>query len=119
ITIPSAPSAGIFFKRGGDQNPLKEEHYPAGNRDARYVLNIAGSWERAESDKTNIEWARKAWTDMKPFSTGGTYINFQTADEGSDRMEAALGKGLQRLAEVKTKWDPENVFRTNRNIKPL
>jgi FAD/FMN-containing dehydrogenase len=118
-TIPSPHSAVIFFQIGGALNHLNEEHSPAGNRDARYVLNIAGSWERAESDKTNIEWARKAWTDMKPFSTGGTYINFQTADEGSDRMEAALGKGLQRLAEIKTKWDPENVFRTNRNIKPL
>lgn len=71
------------------------------------------------ADRTNIEWARKAWSDMKPFSTGGTYINFQTADEGRDRMEAALGKGLQRLAEIKTKWNPENVLRTNRNIKPL
>lgn len=118
-TIPSPHSAVIFFQIGGALNHLNEEHSPAGNRDARYVLNIAGSWERAESDKTNIEWARKAWTDVKPFSTGGTYINFQTADEGRDRMEAALGKGLQRLAEIKTTWDPENVFRTNRNIKPL
>jgi hypothetical protein len=56
---------------------------------------------------------------MKQFSTGGTYINFLTADEGPERIEAALGNGLQRLAEVKTRWDPENVFRTNRNIKPV
>ena len=88
------------------------------NRDARFVLNIAGSWEAAEADKINIEWAREAWTCMKPFSTGGAYINFQTADEGQDRMEAALGNALQRLGEIKAKWDPANVFRTNRNIKP-
>jgi FAD/FMN-containing dehydrogenase len=117
--IPSPHSAVIFFQLGGALNQLKEEHSPVGNRDARYVLNIAGSWEQAEADRTNIEWARAAWTDMKPFSTGGAYINFQTADEGQDRMEAALGKGLERLAEVKAKWDPENVFRTNRNIKSL
>lgn len=59
-----------------------------------------------------------AWADMKPFSTGGTYIAFQTADEGEDRMEAALGNALQRFGKIKVKWDPENVFRTNRNIKP-
>jgi hypothetical protein len=55
-----------------------------------------------------------------PFSTGGTYIyiNFLTKDKGLERIEAALGKGLQRLAEVKASWDPVNVFRTNHNIKP-
>ncbi|MDZ7581188.1 MAG: BBE domain-containing protein [Deltaproteobacteria bacterium] len=55
---------------------------------------------------------------MRPFSTGGTYINFLTEDENAERIEALIAKGLQRLAEVKAKWDPENVFRTNRNIKP-
>jgi FAD/FMN-containing dehydrogenase len=116
--IPSPYSAVIFFQIGGALNQLKEEHSPAGNRDARYVLNVAGSWERAGDDKANIEWAREAWGDMKSFSTGGTYINFLTEDEGPERIEAALGKGLKRLAEVKARWDPENVFRSNRNIKP-
>ena len=86
----------------------KTEHSPVGNRDARYVLNVAGSWEQADDDKANVEWAREAWNDMKSFSTGGTYINFLTEDEGPERIEAALGRGLQRLAEVKAKWDPEN-----------
>lgn len=117
--IRSPHSAVIFFQIGGALNGLEEEHSPVGNRDARYVLNIAGSWEGADDDKANIEWAREAWKDMKVFSTGGTYINFLTQDEGPERIEAALGKGLQRLAEVKARWDPDNVFRTNRNIKPL
>ena len=116
--IPSPHSAVIFFQIGGALNQREEDHSPVGNRDARFVLNIAGSWEQAGADMTNIEWARAAWTDMKPFSTGGAYINFQTADEGQDRMEAALGNALQRLGKIKAKWDPENVFRTNRNIKP-
>ena len=89
-----------------------------GNRDARYTLNIAASWEEPSQDEVNIAWARTAWNDMKSFSTGGTYINFLTQDEGPDRIEAALGKSLSRLAEVKARWDPENVFRTNRNITP-
>jgi FAD/FMN-containing dehydrogenase len=55
---------------------------------------------------------------MKAFSTGGTYVNFLTEDESSERIEAALGKGLRRLAEIKARWDPHNVFRTNRNIEP-
>jgi FAD/FMN-containing dehydrogenase len=117
--IRSPHSAVIFFQIGGALNALDQNHSPAGNRDARYVLNVAGSWERADEDAANIEWARTAWTDMKRFSTGGTYINFLTEDDGSERDEAALGKAMQRLAEVKAKWDPDNVFRTNRNIEPV
>ena len=103
---------------GGALNSLNDDHSPVGNRDAHYVLNLAGSWEQASEDRANIEWAREAWHDIKSFSTGGTYINFLTEDEGPERIKAALGKGLQRLAAVKARWDPENVFRTNRNIKP-
>ena len=116
--IKSPHSAVILFQLGGALNRLDEDHSPVGNRQTRYVLNVAGSWERPEEDNANIEWARGAWNDMKEFSTGGTYINFLTEDEGEERMSAALGKALERLAKVKTAWDPENVFRTNRNIKP-
>jgi hypothetical protein len=116
--IQSPHSAVILFQLGGALNRLDEDHSPVGNRDARYVLNIAGSWEHSDEDSANIAWAREAWNDMKQFSTGGTYINFLTEDEGDERIDAALGKALERLAEVKTSWDPENVFRTNRNIKP-
>jgi len=117
--IPSPHSAVILFQIEGALNRLGEEHSPVGNRNARFVLNIASSWEQASGDSANIEWTRSAWNDMKSFSTGGTYINFLTEDEGPRRIEAALGKGLQRLAEVKAKWDPQNVFRMNRNIKPV
>jgi FAD/FMN-containing dehydrogenase len=116
--IRSPHSAVILFQIEGALNRLPGDHSPVGNRDARYVLNVAGSWERAEEDEANIQWARDAWTDMRGFSTGGNYINFLTADEGPERIEAALGKGLQRLAEVKARWDPMNLFRTNRNIRP-
>ena len=116
--IRSPHSAVILFQIGGALSDLEEAHSPVGNRDARYVLNIAGSWERAADDAANIAWARSAWTDMRSFSTGGTYINFLTADEGPERNAAAFGQGLKRLADVKAKWDPQNVFRTNRNIPP-
>lgn len=82
------------------------------------MLNLAGSWERAGEDTPGIEWAREAWSDLRAFSTGGTYINFLTEDEGPEHIGAALGKSLQRLGEVKARWDPQNVFRTNRNIRP-
>lgn len=116
--IPSPHSAVILFQLDGALNQREASYSATGNRDARYVLNIAGSWEQAEEDPANLGWARDAWNAMKSFSTGGTYINFLTEDEGPDRIEAALGGGLQRLSEIKAKWDPRNTFRTNRNILP-
>jgi FAD/FMN-containing dehydrogenase len=118
VKIRSPHSAVILFQIGGALNQLADEHSPVGNRDARYVLNLTSAWEQAADDAANIDWARAAWNDMKSFSTGGNYINFLTEDEGPERVAAALGKGLARLAEVKAKWDPQNVFRSNRNIKP-
>ena len=109
----------ILFQIDGALNRLDDEHSPVGNRDARYVLNIAGAWEQAADDAANVEWAREAWNDLKAFSTGGTYVNFLTEDEGPERIAAALGRELSRLAEVKARWDPQNVFRTNRNIPPV
>jgi hypothetical protein len=89
-----------------------------GNRDAALVLNIAASWDKPEDDRANIEWARVAWQDLRRFSTGGTYINYQTEDEGEERIRAAYRTNYDRLVEVKTRWDPENFFRVNRNVMP-
>jgi len=108
----------ILFQIGGALNEIGDDHSAVGNRDARYVLNIAGSWEQASDDAANIAWAREAWGDLKQFSTGGTYINFLTEDDGPERTTAALRTSMQRLADVKAAYDPDNLFRTNRNIKP-
>jgi FAD/FMN-containing dehydrogenase len=64
------------------------------------------------------QWIRDAWTRLRPFSTGRTYINFQTADEGDDRILATYGVNWDRLVEVKEAYDPHNLFRANRNIRP-
>ena len=116
--IPSPHSAAILFQLDGALNQLSNDHSAVGNRDARYVVNLASSWENSGDDDVNIGWARAAWADMKQFSTGGTYVNFLTEDEGPERIEAALSSSYQRLTEIKKKWDPQNVFRTNRNISP-
>lgn len=115
--IPSRHSAVILFQIGGALNQMDDEHSPVGNRDARYVLTVAGSWERPKEDRRNIEWVRRAWNDMKAFSTGGTYVNFLTEEESDERTEAALGTAMNRLYEIKERWDPANRFRVNRNIR--
>jgi FAD/FMN-containing dehydrogenase len=117
--IVSPFSAILLFPLGGALNQQSEEHSAVGNRKAEWVINIAASWEKAADDEKNIEWTRESWRDIRQFSTGGTYINFLTEEEGDDRIHAAYGKNYDRLVEVKTKWDPENIFRMNKNIEPI
>jgi FAD/FMN-containing dehydrogenase len=114
----SPHSAILLFQLDGALNGLEADHSAVGNRDARSVLNIAASWERAEDDKKNIDWARAAWQDLRSFSTGGTYINFLTEEEGGERIHSAYGSNYDRLAQVKAKWDPGNLFSMNKNIPP-
>ncbi len=116
--IPSPHGAVIFFPVDGGPAKLPEDHSAAGNRDAHTVLNITASWESADADAENVEWARSAWRDMRRLSTGGSYINFQTEDEGADRTRAAYGGNWDRLVEIKSKLDPENRFRVNKNVTP-
>ncbi len=117
-TIPSPFTSAVIFQLEGALNRLPDDHSPAGNRDAHFVLNLVSAWERKEDDTANIEWTRGAWNDLKSHSTGGVYLNFLAEDESFERTEAALGANLRRLAEVKKKWDPRNMFRANRNIAP-
>ena len=115
--IASPHSAILMFQIGGALNELPADHSPAGNRDAAYVLNIAGSWEKSEDDAVNMNWARDTFEAMKPFSTGGTYVNFLTEEEGAGRIEAAYGRPtLDKLAAIKRKWDPENFFRHTKSV---
>ena len=116
--MQSPYSALTLFQIEGALNALDDGHSPVGNRDARHLLIINASWEQPDGDASNIEWARRAWSDMRRFSTGGTYINFLTEDEGAERTQAALGAALPRLAQIKARWDPHNVFRINRNVEP-
>ena len=117
-TINSPHSAILLFPLDGALNKLPAGHSPAGNRDAKAVLNIAASWEKATDDAEHVEGARAVWRDMKRFSTGGTYVNFLTEEEVGERVAAAYGTHMGRLATVKHAWDPGNLFRTNKNIQP-
>ena len=114
--IVSPHSAILVFPLDGAVNDLPEDHSAVGNRDAAAVVNIASAWERSEDDAANIEWARSAHRDLRQFSTGGTYVNFLTEEEGDDRTRSAYRTNYARLVEVKATWDPANLFRTNKNI---
>jgi len=62
-------------------------------------------------------WAKEYWEAVHPFTMGGAYVNFMM-EEGQERIQATYGENHARLAAVKKKYDPDNLFRVNQNIKP-
>jgi FAD/FMN-containing dehydrogenase len=90
-----------------------------GNRDARFIVGVNGMWDPDERRADEFrQWIREAWQRVAPFTTGSNYINFQTADEDESRIRATYGANFPRLVAIKEKYDPENLFRVNRNIRP-
>jgi FAD/FMN-containing dehydrogenase len=115
--LPS-PQCEIFVAAlGGATTRPAPEFTAYAHRDARFVMNVHGRWNDAADDARGIGWARDFFEAAAPFATGGAYVNFLTADEG-DRVGAAYGSNYHRLAQVKRKYDPANLFRMNQNIEP-
>ena len=78
---------------------------------------VWSTWEGAENSEKNVRWTRDFWTAMKPFLIEGSYGNY-LSDEGDESARAAYGTNYERLASLKTKYDPANLFRMNHNIRP-
>jgi hypothetical protein len=116
----SAPANQLaLFHVEGALGEHDEDDGAVGNRDAEHVCAIASlSPPTGEATAENRDWVRDAWNALKPFSTGGNYINFQTDDEVPDRIGDSYRGNLERLAKVKAAYDPTNLFRVNRNIQP-
>jgi FAD/FMN-containing dehydrogenase len=95
--------------------PANATAYP--NRDAKFVMNVHSRWENPKDDDKCISWARRFFKATAPYASGGAYINFMTEDE-KDRVMTAYGPNYERLVEIKTKYDPANIFHMNQNIKP-
>jgi FAD/FMN-containing dehydrogenase len=118
LKVTSPLSESIVIHLAGALNERADDDGAVGNRDARYLTAFAGQWPNEAEDDEHVAWVRESWESVRPFSTGGNYLNFQTADEEEDRLQATYGSNFDRLVEVKEKYDPDNVFRTNRNIRP-
>ena len=114
------PEAEIgFLHLGGAIGDHTDDDGSVGNRDARFVFAITGMWEPGHPGAEGFPaWVRAGWERVRPFSTGGNYVNFQTADEGDERVRATYGSRYDRLLRIKETYDPDNVFRSNRNVGP-
>ncbi|OKO69275.1 FAD-linked oxidase [Bradyrhizobium sp. AS23.2] len=95
--------------------PLDATAYP--HRDANFVMNVHTRWREPADDRRSIDWARQLFAETAPHATGGVYVNFMPEDE-SDRVSSAYGANYARLAALKAKYDPDNLFRLNQNVRP-
>jgi len=111
----------IEFQLGGAISRVGPEETAFNHRDVAYAfVGLGVTPDPAESEKC-VRWAREFWEAMRPFTTEGVYVNYlgQEADEGVERIRAAYGpQKYERLASLKKKYDPTNLFRLNQNIKP-
>ena len=115
---PSRLSTVGVFQLGGAVSRVGEVDTAFSNREAAHALEIIASWWEAEATDENIRWAREFWEALRPFGSGGVYVNY-LVDEGEERVKAAYGPAkYERLATLKSKYDPNNLFRLNQNIRP-
>jgi FAD/FMN-containing dehydrogenase len=117
-TITSPLSDFKFPYLGGAVGRVGEDDTAYGHRDAPFILNINARWEDAQDSERHIEWTRSLWNAMQPYSAGGSYTNFMSADDG-DRVRDSYGEAkYTRLATLKRRYDPTNFLRLNQNIQP-
>ena len=86
-------------------------------RDANFAEVIVGVDPDPSNNDRMIQWARDYWLALHPYSAGGGYINMMM-DEGSEQVQASYRDNYHRLAQIKAKYDPTNLFHVNQNIKP-
>jgi hypothetical protein len=118
LQVTSPLSQSLVFHLAGALNDRKDDDGAVGNRGARYIAGFSGTWPPAAPSEPHVTWVRTAWERIRPFSTGGNYVNFQLAEDDTARTAAAYGSNYQRLQRVKADYDPDNLLRVNRNIPP-
>jgi FAD/FMN-containing dehydrogenase len=114
----SPASYTIVFHLGAQIARLSHEHSAASGRDVTHAVVINAAWPDGGPAHPDIGWCRETFDALAPYSTGGVYMNFLHNDEGEARLRAAYGNSYERLARIKARYDPQNIFRNNQNILP-
>ena len=113
VQLLMEPMGGAISRVGDDETAL-------GRRDVPWCYHALAMWMEpdAETAEAHIAWARGLAEDLKPHVVDGVYLNY-TSDEGEDRVRSSYGEEkYARLVALKDRYDPENLFRLNQNIRP-
>jgi FAD/FMN-containing dehydrogenase len=116
---PSTTSAFVIENLHGAVTRVPPETTAFPNRKPGYNFLITSVWHDPAKNEENVAWTRSALAGMRPFTTARRYVNYIADDEvGEDPVREAYGPNYARLVELKTRYDPANLFRLNQNIRP-
>jgi len=115
--LPTWQSTMHLYPINGAAGRVGKDDTPWAYRDAKWTEIILGFDPDPAKKDSLVSWARSYWEALHPYSAGGAYINFMM-DEGEDRVKATYRDNYARLARIKAKYDPRNLFSVNQNIKP-
>jgi FAD/FMN-containing dehydrogenase len=116
--MPVGPSVMHLYPVNGAAARVAWRDTAWNYRDATLAMVIAGISEDPAAREELTQWAKGYWEALHPYSCSESYVNFMM-DEGEQRVRDTYGEHYPRLAEIKRRYDPENLFRLNQNIRPL
>jgi FAD/FMN-containing dehydrogenase len=115
--LPTPQSTMHLYPIDGAAHRAKPADTPFAYRDARWAEVMVGVSPEAQDAPKISAWAKSYWDAVHPHSAGGAYVNFMM-EEGDERVRASYRGNYDRLVQVKRKYDPDNLFRVNQNIRP-
>ena len=116
---PVASMLLAIWHYGGQMNRIGNKETAFGSRDTTFLFSIDAIWDDPSDSEEVISWSRNFLEQMKRFAGVGMYVNFSGfGEEGEDLVQKAYGDNYKRLSKIKAKYDPDNIFHHNQNIKP-
>jgi FAD/FMN-containing dehydrogenase len=112
-----AMTASYFDPFGGAIGRVDPTATAYAGRQAQYGFHVIAGWADPGDDDAVLTWADEFQRSMSEHATGGVYVNL-IADDEADRIPSAYGPNYQRLGDLKSEWDPDNLFSSNYNIPP-
>ena len=116
-TLPSMHSTTHLYPINGAASRVGKHDTAWNYRDATWAQVMVGVDPDPANNEKIIAWTKNYYDALHPYSAGGAYVNFMM-DEGEDRVKGTYGDNYKRLVAIKNKYDPQNLFRVNQNIKP-
>jgi FAD/FMN-containing dehydrogenase len=116
--LPSMHSTMHLYPINGAASRVARQDTAWNYRDANWAQVMVGVDPDPVNNEKIISWTKNYYDALHPYSAGGAYVNFLMGDEGEDRVKATYGDNYARLVAIKNKYDPQNLFRVNQNIKP-
>jgi FAD/FMN-containing dehydrogenase len=116
---PSPMSMILIFEIKGQIQRVPKDAMAFDHRDENFEMSIIARWKDPQQDVANMQWARDTWTAAQPYARATVYANHLAADETPERVRAGYGSGkYDKLVALKSRYDPDNLFRSNHNIAP-